>query len=50
MNKETWVNLPDLLAEICKREVKSQVTEETFVIKTDLIRAINQCRKLEVGR
>jgi len=50
MNKETWVNLPDLLAEICKREVKSQVCEETFIIKTDLLRAIDKSRTLEVGR
>lgn len=50
MNKETYVNLSDFLAEIKKKEVKSQVSDEKLLLERDILSAINCCRKLEVGR
>jgi len=50
MNRETWISLSDLLAEIAKKEVKSQVSDEKLLLERDVFSAINCCRKLEVGR
>lgn len=50
MKKETYVNLSDFLAEIRKREIKSQVSDEKLLLKKDVLDAINRCRAMEVSR
>ena len=43
----TYICLEDLLRELDKRKVPSRICEESTVIMTDVLRAIENCRKEE---